>query len=48
MLKDEIIINQSKKIMQGKKNTTMKTELNLTRKTTKDWWNWKRKNAKTI
>jgi uncharacterized protein YcaQ len=35
--------------MQGQKNTTMKTELNLTRKTTKNWWNWKRKkNVKTI
>jgi hypothetical protein len=29
--------------MQGQKNTTIKIELNLTRKTTKDWWNCKKK-----
>jgi hypothetical protein len=29
--------------MLGQKNTTIKIELNLTRKTTKDWWNCKKK-----
>ena len=38
MLEDEIKKNQSKKILQGKKNT-IKKRLDLIGKKTNEWWN---------